>query len=431
MVCSGEFNVILNHRPLKGALFASAFPPTDELESLARVSGPNMALFYQNYEVILLAPPLKMIWPEAGLGINIDKLRAFVGDVVAPAEKLHLAAFWDTLKKQGGKGSDVFLLKSGRVRDVTMLGLSFFSFSWGNFLVAVPGEDPARVRENMSHLTSGTSALAFKALDRWVEDLETEYVLTHLLDHFPEDFRTPSGFLRTMHLPLPDGRVQVFEIAYKFRNKKWHRDIAEGAVLNAGTRGKFAWSRPGSAAASGAPGGPVVREKGVRVGNEIMINFTVFLGGVFPLGDIPVPVQILAGGGMVRVNRLIREISKGIVASAQSLTSEKFRFCRSWTESGFAISSLEEIARIISPDEWRKIMVLPFWETGPGSLAEVHSFCRVSDAFFIDPAKNMGLLLLRDCSQMHAREVVAKEFKKRVSAHVDLPMTVGSFLDGV
>ena len=130
------------------------------------------------------------------------------------------------------------------------------------------------------------------------------------------------------------------------------------------------------------------------------------------------------------MNRFIREISMELVPQSQSLTSNHFRFCRFWTESGFSIKGLEEIARIIDSSNWRNQMVLPFWETGPNSLSEIKSACRVSDPFFIDPEKNMGVLLLRDCSEWHARNVVVRHFRSRVSALVESPMTVGRFLSG-
>ena len=422
--------MILSHRPLKGALFGSAFPPGDELEDLAKVLGSNMALFYQSYEVILSAPPLRMIWPDGVLGSNIDRFRSFMEEAAAPAEKMHLKAFWELLKEEKPVTADLFLLRSGFLFDTSILGLVFLGFPWGRFLVVLPGEDPSRVREQTARLTEVSPKALRSALDRWVEDMEAEFVVTKLLDQFSEEFRGNSGFSRRTGLPLPDNRMQVYELFYAFRNKKWQRDVIEGEITEGVSAAGLTWKRPGMNPGATATGTPVLRERGIRIGNEVHIRFSVFVGGVHPLGEIPVPVSALAAGGLVRMNRFIREISTALVSHAQSLTSSHFRFSRFWTESGFSVAGIEEIAKIIDPGNWRNLILLPFWETGPHSLAEVKAACRVSDPFFYDPAKNMGALLLRDCSEWHARNVVVRHFRHRVSAHVEAPITVGRFLSG-
>ncbi len=422
--------MILSHRPLKGALFGSAFLPGDELETLAKVSGSNMALFYRSYEVILSSPPLRMIWPDGILGSNIARFRDFMEEAVAPAEKMHLGEFWKRADTEKEIVSDVFLLRAGRLKETSLLGLVFLIFSWGRFLVIVPGENLGRVREVLAALSLSPMGEVRSALERWVEDSEAEFVLTQLMERFPSEFVGPSGFFRKAGVPVPENQTQIFDISYVYRNKRWQRDVVEGELVAGSSEGVFAWKRPGGYGkdSSGLP--QVFRERGVKVGNEVHIRFSVFLGGVFPLGDIPVPIQALANGGLLRMNRFIREISMELVPRAQSLTSNHFRFCRFWTESGFSLGGLEEIARILDPSNWKNLMVLPFWETGPNSLAEVKAACRVSDPFFVDPAKNMGLLLLRDCSEWYARNVVVRHFRERVSAQVDSPVSVGRFLMG-
>ena len=422
--------MILSHRPLKGALFGSAFLPGDELETLARVSGSNMALFYRSYEVILASPALQMIWPEGKLGSNIARFREFMEEAVAPAERMHLGEFFKGMEAEGGVASDVFLLKAGLLKETGLLGLIVFNFSWGRFLVVVPGEAPGQVREVLASLSGAPLEPVRTALDRWVEDSEIEFVLTGLFERFPNEFRGNSGFFREAGVSVPENQTQIFDISYVYRNQRWQRDVLEGELVAGSPNGTMVWKRPGSFGkeSSGLP--PVFRERGVRVGNEVLIRFSVFLGGVLPLGDIPVPVRALTNGGLLRMNRFIREISMELVPRAQPLTSDHFRFCRYWTESGFSVRGLEEIARIIDQANWRNLMVLPFWETGQDSLAEVKGACRVSDPFFVDPAKNMGLLLLRDCSEWHARNVVVRHFRNRVSALVESPVSVGRFLSG-
>lgn len=43
-----------------------------------------------------------MIWPEANLGATIVMFRTFMEEIVAQAEKHHLASFWEKLER--GKG---------------------------------------------------------------------------------------------------------------------------------------------------------------------------------------------------------------------------------------------------------------------------------------------------------------------------------------
>lgn len=180
----------------------------------------------------------------------------------------------------------------------------------------------------------------------------------------------------------------------------------------------------------GSLSGPIVRGKGTRHGNEILIHFTTFMGGVLPLGDLSLPDSVLAGGGLACAHRFFRRISLEMLLRARSLASDSFAFSRFWNGSAFRIDGLEEISRLIDPSGWKDCMVLPFWMTHSGSLSEILSVSRVSDPLFVDPHRNMGVVLLRNCSGKAALKAVYENFRTRTKAHIELPANVADFMEG-
>jgi len=416
--------VILNHKPLKGALFGSAFLPEDEFDLLFRIGGHRFALFYGN-RIILLSPHLRALWPEAAPGMTLDEFLMLTEKIVPPAEKFHFGVFREKMKGEAGEGADIFPIRT--VGAPSILGLAFSVFSWGRFLIAVPGERASPVREILDRFGRERLSVLCQALDQWVEDSETELLLTPLLESFPEEFREIAEFRRTVNFPATDGKHKRYEISYRYRGKKWQRGVEKGRMAEA-SGPQDSGKRSGKPGAGKPSESRELREKGVRVGNEIMIHFTVFLGGVFPLGEVSLPCRVLANEGIVRLNRFIRKISVDLVSTARSLSSRRYHFCRFWDENGFSFEGIEEIARIVDPGGWRNLVVLAFWGTDPDALVEVRTHCRVSDPFFVDAGKNMGLLLLRNCSLERARNTVAENLGRRVRAKIDPPATVGEFL---
>jgi hypothetical protein len=296
-------------------------------------------------------------------------------------------------------------------------------------MVVLPGSDPGPVKSALSALKATRDLAAFETLDRWVKDSETKHVLTGILENFPEEFRSEGRFERTKVVPGPGGRLRTLRIFYHYRGRKWQREVLEGSI--APTDPEDPSRRPPEEGSQGKGiVGPIVRGKGTRHGNEILIHFTTFMGGVLPLGDLSLPALILSKEGMKRVNLFLRNVSRESLLRARSLASDSFGFSRFWDGNAFRIDGLEEIARLIDPNAWKNCMVLPFWMTHSGSLSEILSVSRVSDPLFVDPHRNMGVVLLRDCSGKAARKVVYENFRTRTKAHIELPTSVAEFMEG-
>ncbi len=420
--------MILNLGPLKGALFGSVVALKEDFESLSGIGGPDMAAFYWDEGVVLFSPSFRKIWPDIGLGASLDQLLSYVAPMVVPAEKHLFSRFGDSLKRDEGDRSGIFLLQTHRLSGISVLGLAFFRYSWGGLTIVLPGSEPGPVKIALSALKSARSHTAFDSLDRWVKDSENEFVLTWILENLPEEFRNEGRFERTMVVPDPGKRLRTLRIFYHYRGRKWDREVIDGSNGHFDSEDHSKKSQ-GEGSRINGNAGPIVRGKGTRQGNEILIHFTTFMGGVLPLGDLSLPAQILSKEGMKRVNRFFREVSRGTLLRSRSLKSDSFQFTRYWDDNAFRPEGLEEIARLIDPSGWKKCMVLPFWMTHSESLSEILSVSRVSDPLFVDHHRNMGVILLRNCCGEDARKVVYENFRSRTKSHVEHPVSIAEFLE--
>jgi len=418
--------VILNFRPLKGALFGSVVPLREALDPLSAEGFTEVAAFYRNEGAVLFSPSFRKICPDIGFDKSLDHFLSTVDAWVVPAEKNLFACFGKDLITGKEDKSGIFLLQAGRIPDSSILGLASFRYSWGNFVVAVPGSEAGPVRQALSALERLRSSTVFDAVDHWGKDSETEYVLTEIFENFPEGFRDNGRFDRREVVTDPKGQPRTFRIYYHYRGRRWHREVLDGPLGPAG-RGEASGAPPEK---GGAIACPIVRGKGTRHGNEILIHFTTFIGGVLPLGDLSLPDSVLAGSGMACAHRFLRRISLETLLRARSLPSDSFAFSRFWDGSAFRIDGLDEISRLIDPGGWKDCMVLPFWMTHSGSLSEILAVSRVSDPLFVDSHRNMGVVLLRNCSRKAARRVVYENFRPRTKAHIELPMSIAEFMEG-
>jgi len=419
--------VILNFRPLKGALFSSVIALKEKFESLSGIGGPDMAAFYRDEGVVLFSPSFRKIWPDIGFGASLDQLLSQVSTVVVPAEKHLLSRFGDSLKENEGDRYGIFLLQARRIFGVSVLGVVFFRYSWGGLMIVLPGSDPGAVKNALSALKSARNHTAVDALDRWMKDSETEYVLTWIFENFPGEFRGEGRFERTKVIPDPKGS-RTLQIFYTFRGRKWNRDVLDRPT-EPSDQGEPSGTRPEEGGQANRNVDPIVRGKGTRHGNEILIHFTTFMGGVLPLGDLSLPDSVLSGSGLLYASRFLRRISLEALLRARSLASDSFAFTRFWDGSAFRMEGLEEIARLIDPSGWKECMVLPFWMTHSGFFSEILSIFRVSDPLFVEPHRNMGVVLLRNCSREAARKVVYENFRTRTKAHIELPMSIAEFME--
>ena len=384
---------------------------------------PNLAIVHSQEGILLLSQSLQAIWPDADLGATLNDFRNYLERIVPFSETTHMTSFWNKLEKTSETMADFFSLQEGKIPKTTIFGLISFGFSWGRLLVAFPEENRDRMKNNLDKYLKERQAWSQSEISLWVEDSETEFALTPLFHRLPEEFRENSYFTRIIRIPISSNDERLYEIGYHYQSCQWHQQIVE----------RSSESRPDSG--EDLPGQlnfhSVSRQKGFRVGDEVMFRFPVFLGGVLSLGDISVPSKDLSDGGLTRLNHFLRDISTELVPQAQRLTGNSYSFCSFWNGDGFSFEGLEDIAQIIDPKHFRSLMVLPFWESDKHTLAKIQASRRVSDPVFVDLEKNMGLILLRHCKEKDAWNAVWPRFQKQVEGFFDHPMTVEQFLKSV
>ena len=417
--------MILNQAPLKDALYRSIVGIRDGLDPLSRAGFPEIAAFYREGEVLFFSPSIRKIWPEIGLDGTLELFLSSVNAKVVPAEKELFSRFGRSLLIGNEDRAGIFLLRPRSLPECSVLGMASFGYSWGNLVIVIPGTEADPVRTALSALERRRFPTAFEAADFWVRDAETEYVLTWVFENFPEEFRNEGRFERTKIVSDPVGQRRTLRIFYHYRGRKWQRDVHESRS----GQGQPPGTSPEEAGQGTGNDGPVVRGKGTRHGNEILIHFTAFMGGVLPLGDLSLPAPVLSKEGMKRINLFLRKVSRETLLRARSLKSDSFPFTRFWSGESFRLEGLEEISRLIDPKGWENLMVLPFWTTHDETFSEILRSSRVSDPLFVDPHRNMGAVLLRDCTEGSARRIVYENFRTRTQAHIELPVSVVEFLE--
>lgn len=161
--------MILNFRPLKGALFGSVVPLREALDPLSAEGFTEVAAFYRNEGAVLFSPSFRKICPDIGFDKSLDHFLSTVAAWVVPAEKNLFACFGKSLITGKEDKSGIFLLRAGRFPDCSILGLASFRYSWGNFVVAVPGSEAGPIRQALSALERLRPSAVFDAVDHWGE----------------------------------------------------------------------------------------------------------------------------------------------------------------------------------------------------------------------------------------------------------------------
>ncbi len=399
--------MLLSRRPFQDALFESPMFPKKEMKAFLRHAGPNIAFFHPTAGLMFFSPVLRRIWPGASFGDSVETFGTLMEGDVAPAEKSHLAGFWEKFSEGVSKIGDRFVLKPGRIQGAKTLGVVFFSIPSGHLLVLVPGEGPKTVSKDLDDIVRMNPWDLTDKLREWVKDSEIESLVGHFLRRLPEDFRKSVSFVRKG----PGDRSQI---VYRSQGDRWIREFL-----------------PDQAPAQAAEVSLEVRHYGKLVDGKILFHFTVFVGGIFPLGSASFPAKTLETAGLDLFNRFLHKTSTSLVLEGRRMVSAPLRFCRRWAGQGFEMDSLAEIAGLIEPERWRELVILPFW------IGDADQWSRISlldsvryttDVLFADQKKGLGAVLLRNTDLEKARDVVREKFLQRLPVPFGDPVTVQEFI---
>lgn len=399
--------MVLSRRPFQDALFESPLFPNEEMKSFLRHAGPICAFFHPNEGLMFFSTLLRRIWPGASFGVSVETFRSLMEGDVAPAEQSHLAGFWGKFSEGVPKIGDRFVLKLGRILGAKTLGVVFFSLPAGHLLVLVPGEGPKTLSKELDDIVRLNPWDLTDKLTEWVQDSEIESLVGHFLRSLPEEFRASVSFVRK-------GPGDDSQIVYRFQRERWVRELL-----------------PDLAPAPAAEAFSEVRHYGKLVDGKILLHFTVFVGGIFPLGIASFPPKTLETAGLDRFNRFLHTTSTSLVLEGRRMVSSPLRFCRRWADQGFEMDSLPEIAGLIEPERWKELVLLPFWigETDQWSrLSLLDSVRYTTDILFVDQKKGLGAVLLRNTDLDKARTVVREKFFQRFPVPFGDPVTVGEFV---
>ena len=404
---------MLNHRPIPGALFDSPVFPAREMKLFQRHAGPALAFFHPTQGLLFFSPALRRIWTETRFFAPLTDLKELTEADVAPAERHHLAAFWEEVENgTSPKRAGRFVLKPGRIHGTNMLGMVFFVFPAGCLLVVLAGEAPKTVEKDLAEIVRLNPWDLTSRLSSWVRDSEVECLVGHLLEHFPEEFRDAVTFRRVVAVPEEMGSP-FRRLAYRFLKGRWIREIEPETRPPAREEGR-------------------ARHYGVLEEGKVLLHFTVFVGGILPLGVAAFPAAFLEAERLLRFQRFLHGISSDLVSRGRPLVSGLFDYCRHWTGAGFALDSLEELALLIDPEKGRDLIFLPFWSDS-SQMAEVREVLDAvrytTDLLFVDPEKGLGGVLLRNTDRKTAETLVAEKFRQRLPVPVGDPLTVGEFLE--
>lgn len=405
---------MLSHRPLPGALFESPLFPAREMKLFQRHAGPVLAFFHPTRGLLFFSLALRRIWPEARFSAPLSDLMELTEADVSPPERHHLAAFWEevgngTSPKRAGR----FVLAPGRILGTNTLGMVFFMFPAGRLLVVLAGEAPKTVQKDLEEIVRLNPWDLTSRLSAWVRDSELECLVGHVLENVPEEYREAVTFRRIVADPDRSLGTPFRRLSYRFLKDRWSREFSPETRPPVREEGR-------------------ARHYGVLDEGTVRLHFTVFVGGILPLGVAAFPAAFMDAERLVRFQRFLHGISNELADKGRTLVSGLFDFCRHWTGAGFALDSLEEISLLIDPEKGRELIFLPFWADS-SKIAEVREVLDgvryTTDLLFVDLKKGLGGLLLRNTDRKTAETLVAEKFRQRLPVPVGDPLPVGEFLE--
>jgi hypothetical protein len=178
--------------------------------------------------------------------------------------------------------------------------------------------------------------------------------------------------------------------------------------------------------------GKDVRMGGKVVDGEVAISFSVYVGGVRSLGNLSLPVSRMQEAGLSRLNLFLHDASETLCRKARETVLSEFAYSRHLGRGGFRLETIEEIAREISPEDYRKTPVLPLWfgtDRDPVPLLKKLDHARyTTDILFVDESLRSGCLLLKNVSLDKASFVREKLLREGTVA-IDPPEPLGEYLD--
>lgn len=407
-----SFRVIFLSRPFSGALFPSVISVQKGLDALSHATGPHILLFHEKRGLVLFSPTVRSLWPGADPGQSLADLRLFTEDGIVPAERHHLSSFWERISKGPGDYADMFVIKAGRIRQVFMLGFVCFRFPWGHLVIIIPGETPRELGGRIANPESWLAPSLKETLSAWMEDSDREALMGVALSAIPEDLLNMA--LVERHVPgSPDDSRPGYRLSYRVRGREWQRDAA-------------------------TEGNPPQEEKPVYMGGkvvdgEVVIGFSVYVGGIRSLGTLFLPLAKMPEAGLARLNGFLHKTSEALCLKVRETALPEFSYCRYWEPGGFRLEALREVAALLSPGDFRNIPVLPLWfppDQDPLPLLMAIDRARyVTDILFVDEKKRAGCLLLRDVPREKAAMVRDKILRDKTMVTIDPPMTLGECLD--
>ncbi|MHB8368980.1 MAG: hypothetical protein ACYDBP_04705 [Leptospirales bacterium] len=404
--------MLFNVRPFSGALFPSVLSPQKDLDALSQVVGPHILLFHDRRGLVLFPPVTGTLWPGIDFGRSLVDFRLFTEDGVLPGERLHLEKFWKEFPKEAGVMADKFVIKTGRIRQITMLGFHVARTSWGVLLIVVPGERPREIDGRLSDCERGVAAPLLEALKTYVDDSDRESLVGTLLSSMPEEFAPMAVFERT--LAGPQGALPTScRLSCRKRGGEWQRDAATLAESDEGERKES-------------------RMVGKVVNGEVAIGFSVYVGGVRSLGTLSLPVSKMPEAGLSRLNLFLHDASETLCRKARETVLPEFAYSRHLGRGGFRLEAIEEIAREISPENSREIPVLPLWfgtDHDPAPLLKKLDHVRyTTDILFVDESLRKGCLLLKNTG-LEKASFIREKLLRAGAVTIDPPKLLGEYLD--
>lgn len=340
----------------------------------------------------------------------------FTEDGIVPPEKHHLDAFWASRPAGRGECADMFVIKAGRIRQVFVLGLVLFQFSWGTLAIIVPGENSRELERKIAGYKGWATPLLVETMSAWVEDSDRESLTGAFLEAMPGEFRQIAIVERLVGGASDDSRPG-YRLVYRVRGGEWQRD----AVSVDGS--------PSEAVPEKRMGGRVIN-------GEVAISFSVYVGGIRSLGTLLLPVAKMADTGMTRLNLFLHSLSGTLCEKARNTVLPEFCYCRHWGRGGFRLETIREVvAALLLEESSPTIPVLPLWFPADRDslplLKALDQARYTTDILFVDKGIHSGCLLLRNVTMEKATFVREKILREKNLVTIDPPVPLDDFLQSL
>ncbi len=398
----------IEYARLKPSRFDPVFLPEKELQSFL-ADDMDAVFFHRTKGAVLFSSTMKRLWPEIVQETTEENLMGHLERLIVPVEKFHFSSFREK-RKNHSEDADVFVLKENPRAIERFYGFKFLECDAGSLAIVIPGNNTEDIANKTARMKTWDTTELKNAMNRWTNELEKEYLTSVLIDRIEQENIRSSMFSRPIDAPLSPDKTSL---GYRKTGDSWIREqrnypdpMREGRKRHMGR---------------------------VRDG-EVIIDFSVFVGGVEKLGTLSIKASLV---NERYLDGFLRRGSDALCQEAASLSGQTYHYAKFWNGRGFNLNGIDEIIHKIDPVIPETIQILLFrfenetLKDAPQEIESINKRLYTTDVIFSTPDGRYGAIVLGHIDKEKAMLVRDKIKKAAKTVSVKEPETIGWYYPNI